>query len=752
MYDDRNLSFYNNRRKCHSLVSICVSFAFSMFCSVAYGQNTSQRLNYRTSWIGNSFGGKSDQWVQNWVEAMFVSADGTVYTNAYWDEGGREVGIYRDGKVVGLAAHTHGWGATGGAAITANDRYLYFAQSVNNEGGNLKDPARWPAKGRLWFGISRRLVKDPATGVSFPGAKGGTADSLPPVYLVINDVPEADKAPVNGLAASSKELFVSDPANSKVRVYDAETMEPVRSWQAKNPCQMALAPDGTLWCVTDAAILGRFEVAHYGTDGRSLPGAILFKSNVHPHGLAIDGNGRILVADDGVDQNVKIYRPGNAVPVASVGVKGGVLAGPVHGAVGPARFHDLSGVGVDGQGRIYVASGYGVSGDGVGTELECVTAVGEPQWRMSGLFFVDQADFDPIRDEAVYAKHEELHLNYGASTPGSEWSYHAFTLDRFLFPDDPRLHVSPTTVWVRYIGGRPFLYMTDMYSSFLAIYRFDAAHGEIAIPCGYFAKNRQKDAHGSDWPSGQPSKGEWIWNDLNLDGKFNFDEYSTALHNPDAPALWGWWVDAAGDVWQATERDGIRHFKMFGMTSAGGPSYDYAHMQVEKTPGLFNNLQRAQYDLATDTMYLSGYTDAAPNDNRYWKVVGRVIACVDRWSAGNRKPVWTRTVSKPDTQHVGQQAIPASFTVAGDYLLTVEVFDARVEVYNRRTGENVGYLSPGPEVGSLSGWVDVPYGISARLRKDGEYEILVEEDARAKNILYRWRPQAAVSSLSLKAP
>ena len=49
-------------------------------------------------------------------------------------------------------------------------------------------------------------------------------------------------------------------------------------------------------------------------------------------------------------------------------------------------------------------------------------------------------------------------------------------------------------------------------------------------------------------------------------------------------------------------------------------------------------------------------------------------------------------------------------------------------------------MAPGPEVGSKSGWVDVPYGISAHLRADGEYVIFVEEDAFAKNILYRWKP------------
>jgi hypothetical protein len=51
-------------------------------------------------------------------------------------------------------------------------------------------------------------------------------------------------------------------------------------------------------------------------------------------------------------------------------------------------------------------------------------------------------------------------------------------------------------------------------------------------------------------------------------------------------------------------------------------------------------------------------------------------------------------------------------------------------------------MQPGPEVGRASGWVDVPNGISAHRRKDGEYLVFVEEDARGKVLMYRWKPNA----------
>ena len=57
--------------------------------------------SYRTSWIGNS-GGANPDWVQNHIAALAVAPNGTVYTASEWDEGAREMGIYREGKIIGM--------------------------------------------------------------------------------------------------------------------------------------------------------------------------------------------------------------------------------------------------------------------------------------------------------------------------------------------------------------------------------------------------------------------------------------------------------------------------------------------------------------------------------------------------------------------------------------------------------------------------------------------------------------------------
>jgi len=49
-------------------------------------------------------------------------------------------------------------------------------------------------------------------------------------------------------------------------------------------------------------------------------------------------------------------------------------------------------------------------------------------------------------------------------------------------------------------------------------------------------------------------------------------------------------------------------------------------------------------------------------------------------------------------------------------------------------------MAPGPEVGNTSGWVDMTHGLRAFRRTDGSYVVVVEEDARAKNLVYGWTP------------
>src|SRR5208283_3099801 len=60
-----------------------------------------ETLDYTVSWLGNSFSGASNRWVQNFFINTQVQPDGTVNTWSHWDEGGHRFGVYKDGDVIG---------------------------------------------------------------------------------------------------------------------------------------------------------------------------------------------------------------------------------------------------------------------------------------------------------------------------------------------------------------------------------------------------------------------------------------------------------------------------------------------------------------------------------------------------------------------------------------------------------------------------------------------------------------------------
>ena len=120
-------------------------------------------------------------------------------------------------------------------------------------------------------------------------------------------------------------------------------------------------------------------------------------------------------------------------------MKGGIFSG-VKGQVGPQRFNGLVGVGADSAGNIYVACKGRPDGNGSGLVLQSYKPDGALNWELLGLEFVDNADVDPAADTNVYTKEEHFVMDY-SKPRGQEWSYKGYTLDRFAYPNDPRLHV-----------------------------------------------------------------------------------------------------------------------------------------------------------------------------------------------------------------------------------------------------------------------------------------------------------------------
>jgi hypothetical protein len=113
--------------------------------------------------------------------------------------------------------------------------------------------------------------------------------------------------------------------------------------------------------------------------------------------------------------------------------------------------------------------------------------------------------------------------------------------------------------------------------------------------------------------------------------------------------------------------------------------------------------------------------------------IGRVFMCRG-YLAGNRK-----TVSfEPNA---GKEA--ACVAAAGDYVFTGGWKErGRIGINRLSDGAEVGVFDPGPTVGGIenTGWIDILTGITAFKRANGEYLVFVEEDYKAKVLMYRWKP------------
>lgn len=697
---------------------ICLSVGVVISIGIATYLSASQAtaITYKTSWIGNTFGG-GNKWVQNYIEAMYVAPNGRVYTNSSWDEGGREAGIYSDGNVIGSSSETHGWSRLGGKAIAGNSKYVYLAMIQGSVGKREED---YPPEKTTWYCVRRYdLSGKPA---AFSGGRGYDRSML----IVSN------KNVVTGLATSGNELYVSDSEKNKIRVYNSQTLAEIRSFNFTNPGKISVDNQGNLWIIQPKNGGTSAKILHYSQQGKQLPEIIA--DVIEPSAIAIDNQGRLLVAENGSRQQILIYNIKNKpVLTGTFGTQGGIYEG-TQGEIGNLKFYGLTGVGTDKAGNIYVNSnGFNNSG----TDLRKFSPSGKLQWQLLGLHFVDNADTDPATDGMeVFSKQEQFLMNY-SKPAGQQWTYKAYTVNPFKYPQDPRLHTTPNAVFFRRIKGKPFLFLTDMYDSSVQIYRFNPnTDGKIAIPAGVFGATPEKDGKpiAVSWPPNIPQQGDWIWRDRDGNGAFDKGEYDPCPK--DYPYIGGRWVDSKGDVWKTLRtQDGIRHYPLQGLDAKGNPIYTCSSMQKRKTPSIFTDIRRIEYFPETDTMYLSGFTFAHPSIGDDAKVVGSEIVRFDNWSKGNPTVRW-RTVVPHDT--TGKREVStASMSVAGDYVFAVTVKTAEVYVYKAATGVQVQKLKPGPEVSGESGWIDIPYGIRAFRRSNGEYLVFVEEDWKGKVILYK---------------
>ncbi len=619
---------------------------------------------YHTSWIGNTFGGNGagsanangyGYWVQDGVGAMDVSPDGTVFLGVKWDEGGRDVGLYKEGQtnrvvVKALASPIKAWGFnTANNALCVAGSFFYVGT------------------------VSKALLR-------FQWTPGDINSAL---YLDEVTLPEIP----SDLSCSGGKIIVTYA--DKIEVRDETSLQPTESFPVQDASSALLAPDGSFWTIEGDKV--RHLDAHGNDTGRILSGV------GDPTSLAWGKQGTLIVTDNGPAQQVLFFDISGTPRLASTfGVKGGVYSG-TPGAVAPQKLFALRGAGVDAQGNLYVAMSF-TPGPGGNTFLRAFSPSGNLLWEDDATAFVDTFGFDPGSDgTVVYGRTTRWQLNLDNQKPGTEGTLEAVTVDPIRYPADTRV-AGGYAVYPRLIKGTRLVYMISQFGGGYAIY---------VQPYGTDILHQV----------GSTPKGGWAW-----------------------------YVTDDGNIWNGdAPGNKIALYTLESITADGQPVYDWNNPRTWPWPTDFSTVSRTIYNKDTDSLYVFGYLKGQPTDNA-WGTVGLSARRYDGWLAGNPHVRWTNSALPAGPNGLGPgKPLPAKeASLAGNYLflgmVRNEGNEVRINILDADTGQFVGTLMAGPEVGGVGGWEDAIGSVQATRRRDGEYLILVEEDWRAKNLLFRWKP------------
>jgi hypothetical protein len=619
----------------------------------------------RTSWVGNSFGGNGGPngfgyWVRNASARSTVTPDGTMIVGIDWDEAGRCVGLYKDGRTnrVLLKAEggilpdsAWGWGTGNDGSIAAVGSAIY----VGTKGKKLLH-FQW---------------------------EPGQLDSAR--FIAAADLPAV---PV-GLCARGNVLAVVMEA--RVDLWSIPRLKSFRGFDVAAARDAAIAGDGSIW------VLAGGRVRHFSAEGGDLKVELPDAGN--PTALAFaHHDDTLLVCDDGPRQQVLVYDVAGEKPkrVRAIGQKGG-LGARVPGKMASDKFFGLRGAGTDKAGNLYVSMSFGKGPNGSLT-LRSLSPRGERRWELHNQAFVDAFGFDPDADgRVIYGRLGLFDLDLSRKKPGSEWSLRALTVDAVAHPKDDRLK-GGASVLVRRLNKRRILYTIGQYGGGYKLYTFEEPAGLLA---------RQVDA----------------------------------IHANDS---WAWDVDAEGAIWHGdAPKRTIRRYSFGGWDDKQKPKYDWTKFDRWDWPEEFELIRRVVYRGDTDSLYLFGYLKGESIDS--WGVVGRTARRYDGWRFGKRTLAWTKSLPMtPDAEGKGKPLSAESVAVVGDYLFVgmCKPQDGRqyVHVFTTKDAGYVGSFWPGESVGGQAGWLDMPYAIQGLKRQNGEYLLLVEEDFRGKNLLYRWCP------------
>ncbi len=738
------------------------------FDSISIDENP--KFTYATTWLGNEFEGGPTNTVNSSMIGLAVAPDGTCITTGINGEQENEMGRFRDGQVLTVfhGARVGGSGnavtvmADGNGLVAKGAKLQRFDWDGNNSGGE--------------------------TSAKLDDSEGNET--------------------IRGLAVFENEVFVAvRPANAVI-VLDLANLKEKRRISCERPGPLSVDAKGVLWVVEEGWTTGHpyshpypkpFRVLGLDrTSGKQL-GEI---TGVElPSAICADAHGpskaRLLIADNGVDQQIKIFDVSGAKPKAAgtLGAKGGVYAGTA-GQMKPGKLFGISGVGSDAKGTIYVST--------AGFPYRVVMAGGMPN--ISQLKAFAPSAIDKPEPEAIWsltcpgfncmgacwdAKTGDAYIGglarYGYDAKrglGAEWQIDGITADlRNEADGESLMRTFLAAPELRWIDNQRFLFLRDrcyrldqhgnlgrlvrMTNSARNVVRDQAEHIEKGaadrfslealfgrFPAELPAQTRDKDGNATDWK-------RWEWLDGQggpRDGKQQTGEYrdlTAKIDAHDEENCWAGMDDGLDQWWQGPDKKDLQRRRFAGLKD-GVPTWsdDFTSFPL---PTLVERVYGASYQSSRDIMDLACTTVENPGGHYQ-------ISEVQRYADWSNKPRLTarivfmqRGVSIPWGGE-GFWQVPnyldkvVGWSVAGDVLYATNRTGA-IRAYDLTKGNLIEWMDAGPEVFASAGFFDVSdTAVKAYAVSPTEQLILRQSNWTIRILAHRWNPAACTSGRLPPAP
>ena len=714
-------------------------------------------FTWSTTWLGNDFEGGAARTVNSSMYGLGVAPDGTCVTVGANGEQENNLGVYRDGQVFTHSGKTNNWANP----VVLLPNGLGYLASQNNTVVEID----WRKNGQQTGKVSKKI----SSGVA------------------------------RGMAVFKNELFAACRDTKVIVVLDLKTLKWKREFPFERCGPIAVDAKGVLWVVEEGWVSGHPFSYPYpkpfrilGLDSQTGQQVNEITGVELPSAIFADEHGpskaRLLVADNGADQQVKIFDVSTAKPqlVGTLGAKGGVFAG-TPGEMKPGKFNGLSGVGSDAKGNIYTTTcGYPyrvvcAAGMPNVSEIKAFApeAIGKPEpdalWSLqcTGAGGCNGAYLDAKTGD-VYVAGLSRYSNDATRGLGKEWKLAGITYNMRDDSDGETIErwafSAPNLRWIegqRFLFLRERVYRLDQHGNLGTLVRINNfKHDKITKQKAYIDKGAKDpfslDAMFGRFPANLPeptldknkAQTDWVtweWIDGSgggaSDGKQQREEYHdlTQVITRDPGEDWiGGGLDDNLDMWIAGLGKRDIQLRKFSGLKNGVPQWSNQTRSFP-IPKPFRTVLSWHYQADRDSMVIAGQTEDNPGG---YQTSGEVIR-YSTWST-DPTPGPRLAMKPPGTWMVGfgesswdnprTLDVVSGFSVVGDVLYVPNRVGA-VRAFDLVKGNLIEWITAGPETYAVTGWFDVfDTAINAFDVGKGEHLLLCQSNQTIRILSHRWKP------------